>query len=267
MSDKLPALHFYPGDWKKDPGVQALTLEERGLWLELLFLMHESSERGVLLLNGKPYPEEILSRIFNLPHDYFLILLKKLLDFGVIHQRKNGAFYSKRMVKDEEVRNIRKLSGSKGGKSTGILLKQISSKQPAKVQENTEDVIEDENEDLDKNKIVPGKTKISEYVHLSDLEREDVLLEFRRFGLEEKHMIRACAHIDKHFAMPENASKRRFAALHLKTWGLQQVMKDQQVKNDLTASENRRKGIKANSDPPRPRSKSVDEVMKEQLGK
>jgi hypothetical protein len=30
--DKLPALQFYTGDWRKDPGVQALDHELKGIW-------------------------------------------------------------------------------------------------------------------------------------------------------------------------------------------------------------------------------------------
>ena len=29
---KLPAIQFYPGDWHKDQGVQALDLTQRGAW-------------------------------------------------------------------------------------------------------------------------------------------------------------------------------------------------------------------------------------------
>ncbi len=29
MADKLPALQFYPGDWRKDVGVQSLRLAAR----------------------------------------------------------------------------------------------------------------------------------------------------------------------------------------------------------------------------------------------
>ena len=52
---KLPAIQFYPGDWHKDQGVQALDLLQRGAWFELLLMMHDSDERGVLLVNGAPH--------------------------------------------------------------------------------------------------------------------------------------------------------------------------------------------------------------------
>ncbi len=51
-ASKLPAFQFYPGDWLKDPAVRSLPLEARGLWIDLLCIMHESDRRGYLELNG-----------------------------------------------------------------------------------------------------------------------------------------------------------------------------------------------------------------------
>ena len=62
-SGRLPAFQFYPADWRKDPGVQSLDYETRGIWWEIICLLHESDERGVLLLNGKPMPEDALCRL------------------------------------------------------------------------------------------------------------------------------------------------------------------------------------------------------------
>ena len=59
---KLPAIQFYPGDWHKDQGVQALDLLQRGAWFELLLMMHDSDERGVLLVNGQPMPDAVIAR-------------------------------------------------------------------------------------------------------------------------------------------------------------------------------------------------------------
>jgi hypothetical protein len=38
---KLPYIAFYPGDWRKDAGVQSLTLSARAFWFEILISMHE----------------------------------------------------------------------------------------------------------------------------------------------------------------------------------------------------------------------------------
>lgn len=68
MSDKLPAMQFYPADWRKDPGVQCLSFEDRGIWFEIICLMHESPRRGYLLMpNGSPMMTTSLARIIGHP--------------------------------------------------------------------------------------------------------------------------------------------------------------------------------------------------------
>src|SRR3990167_798079 len=66
MKDHLPAWQFYPGDWRKDSGVQALDYETRGIWFEILLLMHENQPPGKLTLNGQPMPDDALARILGL---------------------------------------------------------------------------------------------------------------------------------------------------------------------------------------------------------
>ena len=120
---KLPAIQFYPGDWRKDPGVQALSFHDRGVWFEMILLMHESDERGKLLLNGKPMPEQALARLLGLDNQNLTNTLTTLLDFGVASRcKETGAIMCRRMLRDENLRNIRKEAGSKGGNP--VLLKQ-----------------------------------------------------------------------------------------------------------------------------------------------
>jgi hypothetical protein len=113
---KLPALQFYPGDWHKDQGVQALSLEERGAWFELLLMMHDSDERGVLLVNGKPMPEAVIARRLGLVNQTANQILTTILEFGVASKRdSDGAIFCRRMVKDEKLRQVRTEAGRKGG--------------------------------------------------------------------------------------------------------------------------------------------------------
>jgi hypothetical protein len=43
---KLPSFQFYPGDWMKDPALRSVSLEARGLWIDMLCLLFESGRRG-----------------------------------------------------------------------------------------------------------------------------------------------------------------------------------------------------------------------------
>lgn len=112
---KLPAFQFYPADWRKDPSVQALSYFDKGVWFEILCLMHESEQRGKLLLNGKPMPDEALSRLLGLDKQILTKALTTLLDYGVASRDEQGALISRRMVRDENLRQIRTESGKKGG--------------------------------------------------------------------------------------------------------------------------------------------------------
>ena len=113
---KMPAMQFYPADWRKDPGVQALGFHDRGVWFEILCLMHESAERGVLLLNGKPMPMQALANILGLDIQILNQTVSNLTTYGVARVRDSDeALYSKRMVADEKLCQVRREAGKKGG--------------------------------------------------------------------------------------------------------------------------------------------------------
>jgi len=113
---KLPAFQFYPADWRKDPAVQSLNFHDRGVWFEMICLMHESSERGVLLLNGNPMPEDALARMLGLDKQILTTTITTLLSYGAAKRRdSDGAIYSDRMVRDEKIIQIRREAGKKGG--------------------------------------------------------------------------------------------------------------------------------------------------------
>lgn len=120
---KLPAFQFYPGDWMKDLGVRALSFHDRGVWLEMLCLMHESEQRGKLLLNGNPIDEGMLARILGLDKQILTTTLTNLLTTRVASRdEETGAIMCRRMVRDEDIRKVRAEAGHKGGNP--VLLKQ-----------------------------------------------------------------------------------------------------------------------------------------------
>lgn len=116
MSKKLPSLQFYPGDWRKDPGVQALDYFDRGVWFELLLLMFESEERGRLLLNGNPMPDAAAARLLGLDIQKWLQCKRRLIEYGVTGLDDQGTLFSRRMIKDEQFRQSRVNNGSQGGR-------------------------------------------------------------------------------------------------------------------------------------------------------
>ena len=49
---KRPWMKFYPADWRAEPSLRFTSLAARGLWIEMLALMHEATPRGSLLVKG-----------------------------------------------------------------------------------------------------------------------------------------------------------------------------------------------------------------------
>lgn len=113
---KLPAMQFYPGDWKKDIGVQSLSLHDRALWFEMMLLMHDSEQRGRLVLNGKPMTHPMIARAVGLDIQIFEEGLTHILEFGVASlDADTGAICCRRMIRDEKVRVAHTEAGKKGG--------------------------------------------------------------------------------------------------------------------------------------------------------
>lgn len=116
MTIKLPAMQFYPGDWRKDVGVQTLSYHDRGVWFEMLCLMHESERRGVLVLNHKAMSDEMLARLLGLDIQILTTTLTNLIATGVASREvETGAIFNRRMVRDERLRQVRTEVGKLGG--------------------------------------------------------------------------------------------------------------------------------------------------------
>jgi len=132
----LPAFQFYPADWRTHPGIQALSFEDRGVWFEILCILHESPRRGVLLLpNGARMSDEALSRIIGLPLRKLVKALDRIAAVGVSDKDpETGALMNRRMVKDEHLRQVRAHVGRLGGNPN--LLNQNPNQNPSKPQEH-----------------------------------------------------------------------------------------------------------------------------------
>ena len=104
---KLPALVFYPGDWFRDAAVQSLNTLERGIWFELLLLMHDSPCRGKLLISTqKMYPKAALARRFGIRAKRLDAILDRFVSYGVADRcEETGALMCRRMVRETE-RNL-----------------------------------------------------------------------------------------------------------------------------------------------------------------
>lgn len=113
-SKKQPYMPFYIGDWKKDLGVQSLSFYDRQVWFELLMLMHDSEERGVLILNGQVPTYTHLCMLLHQHPTKLANSIARIKAAGVCSVREDGAIYCRRMVQDTELSKIRSEAGTKG---------------------------------------------------------------------------------------------------------------------------------------------------------
>jgi hypothetical protein len=95
-----PWLKFYPRDWRGDQTLRVVSLAARGLWMEMLCVMHEASPYGHLVLGGNAVSNDILARLAGLGADECGALVVELESAGVLSRTRKGVIYSRRMVKD-----------------------------------------------------------------------------------------------------------------------------------------------------------------------
>lgn len=111
---KRPAFQFYPGDWRTDNGLRLCSLVARGLWIEMMAIMHEGDPYGHLTVQGRPISVDMLARLVGESSTVVKRAMKDLEENDVFSRTNEGVIFSRRMVRDEEVRNARAAGGSLG---------------------------------------------------------------------------------------------------------------------------------------------------------
>jgi len=115
---KRPAFQFYPGDWLRDTGLRSCSAAARGLWMDILCFMHEGSPYGYLKVNHKVILAPNLARMCGLTLQETEGCLAELAEAGVFETDEEGVIFSRRMIRDEELRNKRAACGHLGGNPT-----------------------------------------------------------------------------------------------------------------------------------------------------
>lgn len=110
---RRPSFQFYPGDWLSKLEVRACSTAARGLWMDMICLMHEGEPYGHLTLNGKVVLPPILAKICGTSIEEVEILIAELEGVGVFSRTEEGVIYCRRMVRDERNRQVRAEGGFK----------------------------------------------------------------------------------------------------------------------------------------------------------
>ncbi len=113
MSD--PWMKFYPSDWRADPALRMCSLAARGLWAEMMCIMHEAEPYGHLLINGLPLNEKQLASLSGGGLRETVNALAELDCCGVLSRTEAGVIFSRRMKRDKEKAERDKANGKRGG--------------------------------------------------------------------------------------------------------------------------------------------------------
>ncbi len=111
---KRPSFQFYPGDWQHDNALRICSVGARGLWIEMICIMHQAEPYGYLKVNQAPILPASLARMVGASTKEVEGWLNELESSGVF-DRDNGVIFSRRMVKDEKTRKVRAEGGKLGG--------------------------------------------------------------------------------------------------------------------------------------------------------
>jgi len=110
-----PWFKFYPQDWRADEKLRMCSLAARGLWMEMLAIMHRSERYGQLLIGGRVPTDTQLAVQAGAPSDQVPALLAELEEAGVFSRTAGGAIYSRRMTRDQKKAEIARKNGKSGG--------------------------------------------------------------------------------------------------------------------------------------------------------
>jgi hypothetical protein len=112
---KRPAFQFYPSDWLRDTALRSCSTGARGLWIDMICYMHEGNPYGYLKVADKVILPANLSRMVGETLEVVEGWLEELRHAGVYDTAEDGSIYSRRMIRDENLRQIRANGGKLGG--------------------------------------------------------------------------------------------------------------------------------------------------------
>ena len=111
---KRPSFQFYPSDWLRDTALRTCSIGARGLWMDMICYMHEGNPYGYLKVGNKVILADNLAPMVGSTLEDVEGWLHELSDAGVFDV-VDGIICSRRMIRDEELRQKRAEGGKLGG--------------------------------------------------------------------------------------------------------------------------------------------------------
>ena len=118
--DGRPGFYFFINDWLAAGDLAICSLAAQGLWIRLLCYMWISPKRGYLLQsNMAKMDNKTIAKLCGQPEGIIIPLLEEL-KINRVYEETEAGIYCRRMVKEQEVSQMRRDAGLKGmGKRWG----------------------------------------------------------------------------------------------------------------------------------------------------
>jgi hypothetical protein len=111
VSSGVVYIPLYVSDWRGNAKLARCSMAAHGVWINLLCIMADADECGVLVVDGEVWGDEEIVGVIGGNRKVVLNALNELRVRKVLRQRKSdGAYYSSRLMR--EGRRIRKRSES-----------------------------------------------------------------------------------------------------------------------------------------------------------
>lgn len=113
---RLPWMKWYPRDWRGDGALRMCSFAARGLWADIVSVIHDEGEPyGHLLINAAAPSAAQIARILGGTAREVEGLLAELKAAGVYDVSEGGAIICRRMVRDKAKAEADRVNGKGGG--------------------------------------------------------------------------------------------------------------------------------------------------------
>lgn len=106
---------FWWDDWTSDLALKSCSLAARGLWMEMLTIMHKSENEGYFLIAGRSVTPKQLAGLVSASEKEVSKCMAELAENRVFSTTDAGVIYSRRMLRDKAAREEAQRNGATGG--------------------------------------------------------------------------------------------------------------------------------------------------------
>lgn len=113
--DKHPWFKFFPANWRGNTKLRLCSIGARGLWMEMLCIMHDAEPYGHLLNNGVAVSNKQLAQLAGIALTEVQKFMCELELAGVYSRTDDKIIFSRKMVRDKAKTEKAQYDGLDGG--------------------------------------------------------------------------------------------------------------------------------------------------------